>query len=174
MGLEWSHLTNKASLLHSYPVDGFPADFNPLLVGHSILSLPGEVLLIGGGAVCFSFGAFWNNGVWSIQETGHRKVRTWRLLEPESSIRRDGKPEPETTGIRPGPHGGAVLRVELGDANTFQRIINHSQPTVIEGLNLGPCTRLWDSAYLKIVVGSDRFVSFICNSCLRRRSDADI
>ena len=32
----------------------------PLLVGHSSLSRFGQVIIVGGGAVCFSFGTHWN------------------------------------------------------------------------------------------------------------------
>lgn len=32
----------------------------PLLVGHSVLNVNGKIIVAGGGAVCFSFGSYWN------------------------------------------------------------------------------------------------------------------
>ncbi|KFY13852.1 hypothetical protein V492_03016 [Pseudogymnoascus sp. VKM F-4246] len=42
----------------------------PLLVGHSIATSEQGSLIMGGGAVCFSFGTFWNKGSYTISIEG--------------------------------------------------------------------------------------------------------
>src|SRR5690348_1766071 len=38
----------------------------PLLIGHSITTSGKSLIIMGGGAVCFSFGTFWNRGCYTV------------------------------------------------------------------------------------------------------------
>ncbi|EZF33055.1 hypothetical protein H109_02748 [Trichophyton interdigitale MR816] len=60
-----------------------PVHARPLLVGHSSISVGGgRILIVGGGAVCFAFGTYWNNGTWALSSgsscTGDNE---WRMLQ---------------------------------------------------------------------------------------------
>src|SRR5262249_3076064 len=51
---------------------GLGVDFegpHPLLIGHASYAIScQQVLIVGGGAVCFSFGIYWNEGIWLLQD----------------------------------------------------------------------------------------------------------
>ena len=159
IGLAPSHESLEQVSLKPHVAHGISGDFNPLLVGHSAVSLPDEAIIVGGGAVCFSFGAFWNSRVWAVRKPGFGKPRTWHLLEPIAPYELKCQQQPDGTGTSSSPQRGKVLRVKLESQNSFQRVIYDSRPAVIEGLDLGPCTKLWDSPYLKAIVGPNRPVS---------------
>lgn len=56
----------------------------PLLVGCGVVAVEGgDVLIVGGSAVCFSFGAFWNHSSYLLREKrgGKEEEKEWRLLD---------------------------------------------------------------------------------------------
>ncbi|KAM5491774.1 tRNA methyltransferase ppm2 [Microsporum canis] len=61
-----------------------PAHSRPLLVGHSSIPITsGGVLIVGGGAVCFAFGTYWNNGTWLLNHGGlSGNNNEWRIVQP--------------------------------------------------------------------------------------------
>ncbi|EFR00319.1 leucine carboxyl methyltransferase 2 [Nannizzia gypsea CBS 118893] len=61
-----------------------PTHARPLLVGHSSIPVGGgSVLIAGGGAVCFAFGTYWNNGTWLLNAEGScSRNNEWRMLQP--------------------------------------------------------------------------------------------
>ncbi|EFE39495.1 Leucine carboxyl methyltransferase family [Trichophyton verrucosum HKI 0517] len=61
-----------------------PVAARPLLVGHSsILAGGGKILIVGGGAVCFAFGTYWNNGTWELSSgSSYIRDNEWRMLRP--------------------------------------------------------------------------------------------
>ncbi|KAF3483174.1 leucine carboxyl methyltransferase 2 [Arthroderma uncinatum] len=69
-----------------FTVDTSPTHPRPLLVGHSSLPVGGgRILIIGGGAVCFAFGTFWNNGTWLLDGGLSGSDIEWRMIQPVSS-----------------------------------------------------------------------------------------
>ncbi|TLD36052.1 leucine carboxyl methyltransferase 2 [Venturia nashicola] len=64
--------------------DGTEGKGRPLLVGFGAVSVQGgDVLIVGGSAVCFSFGAFWNEASYLLGERkeGRGEEVGWKLLE---------------------------------------------------------------------------------------------
>lgn len=57
-----------------------------LLVGHSVCALGGVIFIIGGGAVCFSFGAFWNVKPVIFSVTTNHEQYNLRLIAHEKPI----------------------------------------------------------------------------------------
>lgn len=56
----------------------------PLFVGCGAVSVEGgDVLIVGGSAVCFSFGAFWNESTYLLREKKEDRGEEvgWRLLD---------------------------------------------------------------------------------------------
>ncbi|KAK2858444.1 hypothetical protein FQN49_004725 [Arthroderma sp. PD_2] len=72
-----------------------PTHPRPLLVGHSSLPVGGgRILILGGGAVCFAFGTFWNNGTWLLAGDLLGINSEWRMVQQASS-----SPAPTTPNI---------------------------------------------------------------------------
>lgn len=133
----------------------------PLLIGHAACAVnPSEVLILGGGAVCFSFGTFWNEGTWLLQDANAAGENRWLMIQ-------ESKSEEDRIGVSPEPRHqdsvGAeeirqIPRIRIGSSSEFQEVLAKAYPVVIEGLDIGPCTELWSKEYLVDKVGSDRKV----------------
>ncbi|KAF2263362.1 LCM-domain-containing protein [Lojkania enalia] len=155
----------------------------PLLVGFcAVVVSRHEIVIAGGGAVCFSMGSFWNKGVISITKPcTAADLRPWfvSMLERIDSARekRAGhmqvqkqKPTPSARSQthppvknNAGPKLSTVQRIKLQSPEEFSRLLAVSQPTILEGLDIGPCTDLWTLDYLKKQIGPDREV--VVHSC---------
>lgn len=146
---------------------GLGTDFHgprPLLTGHAACAVhPDQVLFLGGGAVCFSFGTFWTEGTWLLERTDSTVENTWKM-DPKS-VQPEGKPG--TSALQSTSQGPAlnmvdkipvVPRIQVQNTAQFQQILADGKPVVIEGSNLGPCTELWTKEYMANAVGSDRKV----------------
>lgn len=146
---------------------GLGADFHgpqPLLTGHVACAVhPDQVLFLGGGAVCFSFGTFWTEGTWLLHRTDSAVLDKWKMVP--QSIQPEKKP---VTSALPSTSQGPALnkvdkipvvpRVKVQEAAQFQQVLADGKPVVIEGSDLGPCTELWTNEYIANAVGSDRKV----------------
>lgn len=136
----------------------------PFMVGSSVVAHDDGLVIIGGGATCFSMGTYWETGVYSI--TGRdglwRTSSVWptsrelagvKFLESRKTVRcasGDGR-----SGTQPVAKAAmtAVPRVCLGPQKTFEEILGDGKPVIIEGLALGDCLRNWTSDYLIQQVG---------------------
>ena len=58
----------------------------PLLVGHSAIWDGTSIVILGGGAVCFSFGTFWNEGVWLLHSDQWTDQKIWRQANRRGSV----------------------------------------------------------------------------------------
>lgn len=151
-------LTNPLSLVQSYP-SNVP---RPLLIGHcSFIGRENELVILGGGAVCFSFGTFANDGVWTFSEGEHRPGRYWTL---NNFTERDGhKPNladqdlnlPQEPYQKPLPISSCP---HVSRPSDFQKVIQMAGPVVFRGVDLGNCTQKWSPTYLSEAVGADRLV----------------
>ena len=138
----------------------------PLLCGHSMISVAsGKTLILGGGAVCFSFGSYWNDSLWVIQHVRDASLDYWKLLPPQ--IREAGVDvnqlrigQTANVGERNPSHTtpAAVDRKRITTAAEFNNIIEMGQPCILEGLDFGACTERWSNAYLKEAIGCEREV----------------
>lgn len=153
-------------------------DCLPLLVGHSVFGSKGALIIVAGGAVCFSFGTFWNQKVCTIQawinydDSGEEEA-VWSLeRNPECCIISTPNPQqntetgqttqPVTTPVINAdnfPTLGAIQRGRVQTARHFDQIIDRSRPFAIEGLNLGSCVTEWTLNNLERKIGIGRPVS---------------
>ncbi|KMU78766.1 leucine carboxyl methyltransferase 2 [Coccidioides immitis RMSCC 3703] len=134
----------------------------PLLVGHSSFPVAErKVLIVGGGAVCFSFGTYWNGGTWLLQDATPNAVNEWLPVEPsidsEQSPARTitATPQPVVTSA---DSLVTVSRVKIASPRDFRTIVDKSRPVILEGLDIGPCVESWTKEYLRNAVGHDRKV----------------
>ncbi|KAK3304463.1 methyltransferase-like protein [Chaetomium strumarium] len=141
----------------------------PLFVGHSAVSLPdGSVVVVGGGATCFSMGTFWNSGVFcfhipsagdtaaAVSSSSPRWVheKTIDVIPGQRSSPAAAKAETSNGTARI----TTIPRLELETADDFLKVVRKGRPVVIEGLDLGSCVSAWTLDYLADKVGKDRKV----------------
>ncbi|RAL14012.1 tRNA methyltransferase PPM2 [Aspergillus homomorphus CBS 101889] len=133
----------------------------PLLVGHASYAVDrDQVLLLGGGAVCFSFGTFWTEGTWLLKRADSNLANDWVLipetvppLKIETLPTSSSNASIETTSTK---DVTPIPRVQVQSAAQFQQILADGKPVIIEGSDIGPCTELWTKEYLADAVGRDR------------------
>ncbi|KAL2821639.1 hypothetical protein BJX63DRAFT_223113 [Aspergillus granulosus] len=131
----------------------------PLLIGHASSTItPNEVLLLGGGTVCFPFGAIWTEGTWILTNADSPAENDWRLVResvlPAKSA--DKKPEKYTKGSNSMNSVTSITRVRLQTPSQFQQALAEGKPVVFESCDIGRCTELWTKDYLVNAVGADR------------------
>lgn len=132
-----------------------PSDPRPMLVGHATLDrADAEILILGGGAVCFSFGTCWNVGLYILYETTAPACLDWDLLDSGTSL----LPTQTTLDAvnSPQPRQNFIERVSLGATAGFPQLVQQCQPRMIEGLDFGPCRRRWSKDYLLSKIGRNR------------------
>lgn len=150
-----------------------PPQPRPLLIGHASSDVassrepcPGDgsgvsdVLIMGGGAVCFSFGTFWNNGTWLLQPIGSPKTNPWQLQVPSTSKETATPPTPaiEPQGKMNSAGIVQIPRRPIRTAAEFEEILSRAEPVVITDADIGRCTELWTKEYLTQTVGFNRKV----------------
>jgi len=138
----------------------------PLLIGSSLVSKGNSLLVMGGSAVCFSFGTFWNKGCYTLRlvdgagkgglQSSYEAPKSWSFLH--TAVAANSK----VPLLQPPTLANSmtnVPRVRITSAAGFEQITRSGKPVVMEGLDLGSCTD-WTSGYLKEKIGSNREVSF--------------
>ena len=143
---------------------GLGANFQgprPLLTGHVASAVDSDqVLILGGGAVCFSFGTFWTEGTWLLKPVDLDVENKWALV-PESVQPKSSAALPSTSqrsSLEKITDIPVVPRVQVQETAQFQQILADGKPVVIEGSDIGPCTDLWTKEYMTQAVGSDHKV----------------
>lgn len=149
----------------------------PLLVGTGAAAVSqDEVVIAGGGAVCFSMGSFWNKGYITITKE-KTKLPPWTVSMSQLSEegRAEGPISPAFEGRQASakqrmpirPKAAVVPRRQLLSPGEFTQILAASKPVIIEGQNVGPCCDLWTLDYLKGKIGADREV--VIHECISDR-----
>ncbi|KAF2121476.1 hypothetical protein BDV96DRAFT_564320 [Lophiotrema nucula] len=161
----------------------------PLLVGHGAVAVSkDEIVVAGGGAVCFSMGSFWNSGLLSITRLENPPTQAWTLStlaptdqapmqerdqvlqhRPKAMSKRKGDVKSKPTlrlhgkshvqaNNTAGPMSTTVPRVRLQSPVDFSTLLVASKPAILEDLDMGPCMRLWTLDYLKEKISPEREV----------------
>lgn len=139
----------------------------PLLVGTTVVTTDGELVIASGGAVCFSFGTFWNPGVYSVSVKGvgdahpNEQHNLWSYIETVSPESNSGSNHFKKSDIGNNTicyPSIQVGRIEGVTPNAFQSIVNDMRPMIFEKQDLGACMELWLDEYLKEKIGSKRQV----------------
>ena len=111
-----------------------------------------EVIVTGGGALCFSFGSFSSPPL--------------RLQLENRPLRAHDGPKSVEELVYPLDNEGSVSRVPLIDeVSNWTLLYKQKRPVVFPGLDIGPCTKLWqDDAYLLRKCGQVQLTSHIANA----------
>lgn len=138
-------------------------EYRPLLVGLAAVSVPSkdprrdELLIVGGGATCFSFGTFINHSLVLRSQTG---APSWQMQDLSKAANNAVSID---VSLRTSQHTTArqtrVERMTIDTAAQFEGLVKSRRPIVIEGTDIGPCVHLWDTEYLRSRVGADRQVT---------------
>ncbi|KIY04171.1 uncharacterized protein Z520_00863 [Fonsecaea multimorphosa CBS 102226] len=119
----------------------------PFLIGHSThYTARQTTLIVGGGATCFSFGAYWNPGCWLLYDREAGLSSHWTMVKPETR-----KLAPQST-----PQGGAptaristpIEHIKIETEQDFTRVLSEGRPKLFSDLDIGQCTSTWTAAYL--------------------------
>lgn len=134
----------------------------PLLVGISAISSNDQLVIMGGSAVCFSFGTFWNKGCYTLQSKGQNQPvsQSWNYLHTVELAKPAGAPNGLSFVGHDSQAVVSVRRTEIGSAAEFLQILDVGKPVILKGLDLGSCTTEWTSKYLKEHVGAEREARF--------------
>ncbi|KAI9717190.1 MAG: tRNA methyltransferase ppm2 [Chrysothrix sp. TS-e1954] len=141
----------------------------PLLIGVSIEKLEEDrCLIIGGGAVCFSFGTFWNTCCFlcGMKIDSHDKKWTLRHVHGQKYTKSrhlptvDDVPNTRSTSIRAlaDCETVEVPRCTIASKKDFESVLRAGKPVILEQLDIGPCAHLWSLDYLraKVVIHASR------------------
>lgn len=145
----------------------------PFMVGSSVVSLNSGLVIVGGGATCFSMGTFWDTGVYTADFTnvvsdlsGTRST----ICKPPSIGYADSPKltHPSCDGAdRLMSQGKATItaipRVQFKSGTSMEKLIKERQPVIIEGLDLGGCVSKWTPEYMVQRLGEAKEVrSILC------------
>lgn len=162
---------SKERVIVEHPVMHLPTTW-PLLVGMGVAAVsPSEIVIVGGGAVCFSMGSFWNVDHLTITSTITQGAESWRSTPRQISgtaqaqgaetARKGRQGKNKSTSVRTTP----IPRRKIQSSEDFARLVALARPAIIEGLDVGPCTDLWTLEYLKEKIGREReLVIHMCSS----------
>ncbi|KAK1093492.1 tRNA methyltransferase ppm2 [Friedmanniomyces endolithicus] len=174
--------------LRTHPVHGK----RPLFIGASITDVDGGIIVLGGGANCFSFGTYWNKPSILTDDPEASLKCGWHLLttqRPESGMAQswdvpDRSFQPPQQYQQPNGHIGQgpsdlrlpeptrIPRRSLSQGVDFEPVVNEGKPVVFSDGDIGPCTTMWSNSYLKEAIGVDRKVVLYLRS-LSRNAPSD-
>ncbi|KAI1780584.1 LCM-domain-containing protein [Hypoxylon cercidicola] len=141
----------------------------PLLIGVSTEMIDGQIVIMGGGATCFSMGTYWNPGCYTAPYdpefiTG-KKTRSpchagsWtfsKVVEVTEQTERQ-----RAYDLRGNDRAAVKIdipRLQVNTADAFLAILKAGKPVIIEASKLGCCTQTWSSEYIVEQLGPDREV----------------
>jgi tRNA wybutosine-synthesizing protein 4 len=145
------------------PVMQLPS-MSPLLVGMGVAAVSrDEVIITGGGAVCFSMGSFWNEGFFTVTKSNGQGRKAWRPVSCQVNGTAQAKPPDAPFKGQPtkAKHISSVRTIQVSrvcvrSVEDFASLVAASKPAIIEGVDIGPCTDLWTLDYLKHRIGAER------------------
>ncbi|KAF4445976.1 leucine carboxyl methyltransferase 2 [Fusarium austroafricanum] len=139
----------------------------PFMVGSAAVSSSSQLVILGGGATCFSMGTFWDTGTYTIDLTGVVQETTpvWLTDNKAISISYQDSPRlthPTTDSELLGPElkssVTSIAKVKLQSNSDFEKLVENRKPAVIEGLDLGGCVEKWNPDYMVEHVGATKEV----------------
>lgn len=166
---ESKQLFDELTLLEAFPIS-YPLKHQAsLLVGHSASYFEDSVVIVGGGSVCFSFGAYWNHGILVLQNIACQVSHTWTVgVNPDllcDYVRQEDEAGDSSQAAnfftRDDKVGGTIARFNVSTSNHFERLTNQSKPFIMKNMDLGACLSNWSLEYLRAKIGDERSVSFL-------------
>ncbi|KAK2927506.1 JmjC domain [Fusarium oxysporum f. sp. vasinfectum] len=137
----------------------------PFMVGSATVSSGSELVVLGGGATCFSMGTFWDTGVYKVDLTN--AISEMPYIQPANcnpvSINYQDSPKltHQTTTIERHqptlkPSIKSIARIKLQSKLDFEQLVENRKPVIIESLDLGSCVDKWSPEYMVQRVGQTK------------------
>lgn len=147
----------------------------PFMIGSSIVPYDDSLLVMGGGATCFSMGTFWETAIYKVHTPNHILDSILRTSRPCAS----SKYAPDIIGSRKfsnisattisddngslyrGEHRIQVTpvpRIQLESAEQFQKILRDGKPVIFRSCNIGQCRSKWSPEFLVSQIGANEKV----------------
>lgn len=147
----------------------------PFMIGSSVIPYDDSLLVMGGGATCFSMGTFWETGIYKVHMPDHILDSTYRTSRPCASYKSapdligsrkfSNIPAPtvseDITSLHRGEHGIQVVpvpRIQLESAEQFQRILRDGKPVIFKSCDIGHCQSKWSPEFLVSQIGANEKV----------------
>ena len=123
-----------------------------------------RLLILGGGATCFSFGTFWSSSYEIVPQDADGRPK-WHLATSKAADPIVAQsPKPQSSSYQPDTQNTPsnmltkIPRARIQNATDFEAIRRQAQPVILEKLGIGRCTEHWTPDYLRDQVGADRKV----------------
>ncbi|KAG5749106.1 hypothetical protein H9Q69_011561 [Fusarium xylarioides] len=137
----------------------------PFMVGSATVSSGSELVVLGGGATCFSMGTFWDTGVYKIDLTN--PLSEMPHIQPAtcSPISVNYQDSPKLTHQTTTsdwhqptlkPPIKSIARIKLQSKLDFEQLVENRRPVIIESLDLGGCVDKWSPEYMVQRVGQTK------------------
>ena len=144
----------------------------PLMIGSSVLSLGRKIVILGGGATCFSMGTFWETGIYIAEipsiVTDSLPRKSFTPTKPVSigflespQITNSGSDAVTAINRVTKATLTTLPRVRLKSEGDFQEIVRNRKPVILEGLRLGDCLEKWTPEYMTERMGKTKEVPCI-------------
>jgi tRNA wybutosine-synthesizing protein 4 len=136
-----------------------PDQPRPFLIGHtSVRTRKDQTLILGGGAVCFSFGSYYNQGTWLLHDREAGLSDKWSLIPLHET-----NSAPTAKSLKHAEPGDSssdwpIERISINEDRDFIKLVSQSVPKILEGLDFGSCKSLWTISYLRSKIGPGRQV----------------
>lgn len=138
---------------------------DPMLIGFDIVRVNNDILILGGGCVCFSFGVFWND-LLILSESNSVKewiISEYKIEETEMSTFANkfhnniNVSDPISLKYI-NPMIQDILSIKITCEDEWKKILEENMPIVLKELDIGTCVDKWTPQYLISRVGSTRKV----------------
>lgn len=134
----------------------------PFLVGHSThRTRSGNAITIGGGATCFSFGNYFNTGVWVLYDREAGLQEDWAIVPVKPADTTISKPQLKVSNAISNEKSSQIVAVEektVQNSEDFVDMMYWDRPQILKSLDFGPCVQKWTSSYLRERISSERSV----------------
>ncbi|KAI1764359.1 LCM-domain-containing protein [Hypoxylon sp. FL1150] len=143
----------------------------PLLIGMSAEIINKQLVIMGGGATCFSMGTYWNPECYTVEYDpvywadmeGRPKTSNSSTWELSRVVEVMEQTERQDANHRVRGNGQAatktyIPRIQISTPDAFLAVLKAGKPVVIEGSKLGCCTQTWSPDYIAEQLGRDRKV----------------
>lgn len=131
----------------------------PFLIGHSTYrTRSGLSVILGGGATCFSFGNYYNQGLWVLYYRGSGLSTDW-VVVPSRALVMSASKATETQKIVNGEqHSTFTDQIVVHRRKEFEDTVRSSRPRILQGLDYGTCVKSWSIPYLRSKISPTREV----------------
>lgn len=172
-------VTTIAPSAEGFEVENFSTPSNgecmPFMIGCSIVQDGDYLLVLGGGATCFSMGTFWETGVYrirlpdSILDSSYSASRLNNSSESTVNLLGSRKFVAASATADSGDSNNLgqqsrtvslthVPTIQLESAEQFRAIVCEGKPVILKGCNIGECQRKWSPEYLVSQIGANEKV----------------